>query len=317
MLLPVLAGLVGWYALLRTPVSAVRGVEAPPGLAETLKADVAYLASSPRNVDVLDHFVASAAHIEKELRAAGYRVTSHAYTVDGAFKVRNIEAEKIGRTRQSEIVVIGAHYDSIDDSPGADDNASGVAGLIAIARAMAGDATERTVRFVAFANEEPPDFQTTQMGSYVYAKRAHERGENIIGMISIESVGYFSDAPESQSYPAALRSFYPSTGNFVAFTSNIRSRALLHRCVKSFARHSSLGVESAALPEMIREVGWSDQWSFWQFGWPAVMVTDTAPFRNPNYHTANDRPETLDYMRMARVVSGLTGVVRELANGTI
>ena len=227
----------------------------------------------------------------------------------------NIEAEVAGN---DEVIVIGAHYDSVIGSPGADDNASGVAAMIELARRFAAEgrgAPRRTLRFVAFANEEPPHFATPEMGSFRYAQRCRERGEKILGMISLETIAYFTDAPKSQLYPAMLSLIYPSTGNFIAFVSNLKSRELLRRTLRAFRKHSEIPSQSGALPEMISGVGWSDQWAFWQFGYPAMMITDTALFRNPHYHTATDKPDTLDYERLARVVDGLTAVVDDLANG--
>lgn len=247
---------------------------------------------------------AAAAYIEASLVDSGLRVERQTYD-DG----ENLIAEITGG---DEIVVIGAHYDSVEGSPGADDNASGVAALLAMACSFAKARPRRTLRFVFFANEEPPHFQTESMGSWRYARRCHERGERIAAMLSVESIAYFSDARGSQQYPPLLSPFYPDTANFIAFVGNLASRSLVKQCAKSFARHSKVPVESAALPELIPEVGWSDQWAFWRFGWPALMVTDTAPFRNPHYHTSTDTPETLDYARFALVTEGLTGVAADL-----
>ncbi len=222
----------------------------------------------------------------------------------------NIEAEVAGN---DEIIVVGAHYDTVIGSPGADDNASGVAAVIELARAFAGESTKRTIRFVAFANEEPPHFATPQMGSFRYAQRCKERGERIVGMLSLETIGYFTDAPRSQQYPSMLDLFYPSIGNFIAFVSNLQSNRLLRRCVRQFRKHCEIPCASGALPEMISGVAWSDQWAFWQFGYPAIMVTDTALFRNPHYHSPTDLPATLDYQRLGRVVEGLTAMIGDLS----
>jgi Zn-dependent M28 family amino/carboxypeptidase len=226
----------------------------------------------------------------------------------------NVELEIAGGTKRDEIVVIGAHYDAVDGSPGADDNASGVAALLAIARRTRDASPARTIRLIAFADEEPPIFMTARMGSYQYAKRARERGERIVAMLSVESIGYYDSRQGSQNYPAPLSLIYPSTGDFIGFAGNLRSRALVKRCASAFRRHSDFPAEWAALPELIQEIGWSDQWSFWRFEYPALMVTDTALFRNPHYHRPSDTPETLDYDRMARVVEGLAGVALELAS---
>jgi Zn-dependent M28 family amino/carboxypeptidase len=248
----------------------------------------------------------AADYIEKELIAAGYK-PARQYTSGGD----NIEAEIAGATK--EIVVIGAHYDTVDESPGADDNASGVAGVLAMARRLAHAKPRRTLRFVFFVAEEPPNFKSATMGSYAYAKRCHDRGEKIAAMLSIESIGYYDTRPNSQMYPPFLSSFFPSTGDFIGFAGNTTSGDLVRKCVGAFRKHAQFPSEGAALPEVIEEIGWSDQWSFWQFGWPALMVTDTAPFRNPHYHTPTDTPETVDYERTARVVEGLIAVSAELS----
>ena len=209
-------------------------------------------------------------------------------------------------------MVIGAHYDTVYDCPGADDNTSGIAALLELARALKDSHPARTVRFVAFVNEEPPWFQTDDMGSLVYAEQAHKLKENIVAAISIETIGMYSDAEGSQEYPAGFKSLYPSKGNFIAFVGDLGSRSLVRQAVRSFREVTKFPSEGSAAPGAIPGVGWSDHWSFWQEGYPAIMVTDTAPFRNVNYHRPTDTPETLDYDSMARVVHGLVGVVADL-----
>jgi hypothetical protein len=268
-----------------------------------LRNDVYALAGTigERNLAEPEAYADAAAFIETALRKAGY-----APVRDDA---GNVEAQIRGG---DEIVVIGAHYDTVIGSPGADDNASGVAAMLAIARRLARERPARTVRFVAFANEEPPHYATEAMGSWQYAKRCRERGERIAAMLSIEAIGYFRDDAGSQHYPAMLEAVYPTTANFIAFASNLGSHALLERCVDVFRRKATVPAESGALPEDIPGIAWSDQWSFWRFGYEAVMVTDTALFRNPHYHERSDLPDTLDYDRLARTTEGLLAVVREL-----
>ncbi|HET7435668.1 MAG TPA: M28 family peptidase [Thermoanaerobaculia bacterium] len=278
-------------------------------LAAELRADVeALCAHGPRNETEPQALANAASHIERALRSAGYDVVREAVPeVDAP----NLIAEIRGTS--NEIVVIGAHYDSVEGSPGADDNASGVAALLALARRLHGTQPRRTIRFVAFVNEEPPSFQTPRMGSWNHARRAHEHHEKIVAMLSLEMLGCYADEAGSQQYPPALRAFYPDRGNFIAFAGNTASRKLMRQCVRAFRDHAQFPSEGAALPEAIPQIGWSDQWSFWQFGWPGVMVTDTALFRNPHYHLPTDMPDTLDYERMARVIEGLHEVVRALA----
>ena len=151
------------------------------------------------------------------------------------------------------------------------------------------------------------------MGSFVYASRCKAHGDKISAMISLETIGYFSDAPHSQTYPSpGLGLFYPNVGNFIGFVSNVHSRALLRRVVAFFRKHARIPSEGAALPSFIPGVSWSDQWSFWRYGYPGIMVTDTAPFRYPHYHSSSDTPDKLDYDRFTLVVSGMEKVIEDL-----
>jgi hypothetical protein len=309
LLVVILLGVVAIRTATSMPGRSHRGAlppltDAQRMLAASLLADVeALCAVAPRSAFVRDHLAAAAAHVEGRL---GTNVERHG---DAA---ANLIVEIPGSSQRDEIVVIGAHYDSIDETIGADDNASGTAALIALAQRFAGMKPARTLRFVAFVNEEPPHFKTGDMGSYRYAKRCSERKEKIVAMLSLEMLGYYDDRAGAQAYPAPLSAFYPSEGNFIAFAGNLDSLGLVRRCVKSFRAHAEFPAEGAALPELIPQIGWSDQWSFWQFGYPGLMVTDTALFRNPHYHRMSDTPETLDYERLARVVEGLEPVIREL-----
>ncbi|MBX3170118.1 MAG: M28 family peptidase [Candidatus Eremiobacteraeota bacterium] len=248
--------------------------------------------------------------MEQQFKSAGYPVERQEYMAgDPAEKFCNLVAE---RKAGPEIVVIGAHYDTIPSTPGADDNASGVAILLELARQLRNP--KRTVRFVAFTNEEPYFFQTEEMGSLVYARKCRAANELIVAMLSLETLGYYKDKPGTQKYPFPLSLVYPNTGNFVGFVGNLSSRALTRRVVESFRRQAAFPSQGACLPTFIPGVGWSDHWSFWQVGYPALMVTDTAPFRNPNYHQNTDKPETLDFERMARVTLGLRKVLDELVS---
>lgn len=264
-----------------------------------------------RNLQRPEQLERALVHVEGALRSAGHAPRRLGYEVGGR-TVYNLEVELRGRVKPAEIVVVGGHYDSAVGAPAADDNASGVAATIALARAFAGKAPARTLRFVAFVNEEPPHFWTASMGSLVYANECKRKGEAIVAMLSLETMAYFSDAEGSQRYPFPFDLLYPSTGNFIAFVGNTASRGLTRDAVGVFRRSATIPSEGAAVPGFIPGVGWSDHWSFWQNGYPALMVTDTAPFRNPHYHHATDTPETLDYPRFARVVAGLESVIGEL-----
>ena len=287
--------------------------ESEMALRVELKADVQKLAGEigERNMNRYPQLLAASDFIEMSLAGAGLTPRRVSYELRGRAG-HNIEAEIRGTS--PEIFVIGAHYDSVLGCPGANDNASGVAALLALARRFAGKPTGQTLRFVAFVNEEPPYFQTEEMGSLVYAKRCQARGDRIAAMISLETIGYFSDEPGSQKYPAVgLGFFYPTKGNFIGFATNTGSRALLRTAVSAFRKAGRIPCEGAALPAAIPGVGWSDHWAFWQCGYPAIMVTDTAPFRYPHYHEATDTPDKLDYDRFALVVSGVQKMIEQLA----
>ena len=281
-------------------------------LRDELIADVRILGAEigERNMARYPQLNAAADFIENSFSRAGLHPRRDTYDLHGR-ACHNIEAEIRGA--RSEILLIGAHYDSVFESPGANDNGSGVAAMLALARRFAQTPAQCTLRFVAFVNEEPPYFLTEQMGSFVYAGRCKARGDHISAMISLETIGYFSDAPHSQTYPVpGLGVFYPTVGNFIGFVANVHSRALLRRSIAFFRKHAGIPSEGAALPAFIPGVSWSDQWSFWQHGYPGIMVTDTAPFRYPHYHSASDTPDKLDYDRFALVVSGMRNVIEGL-----
>ena len=280
--------------------------------AENLRRHVEAIASRERNVFRPEALEAAARLVEQALSGLGYAVGAQRFQ-SGPGEVRNLEVEVKGGARAGEIVVVGAHYDSVAGAVGANDNGSGVAAVIELARLLRGANPARTLRFVAFVNEEPPFYHSDAMGSRHYTRRSRERGERIVAMLSLETIGYYSDRPGSQRYPFPLSLFYPSTGNFIAFVSNLASRPLLHEAVSAFRRHAGVSSEAVAAPAFIPGVDWSDHWSFWQEGWPALMVTDTAPYRYPHYHTMQDTPDKVDYERLARVVTGLHGMLRALA----
>jgi Zn-dependent M28 family amino/carboxypeptidase len=282
-------------------------------LAAGLRRDVVELAETigERNTQRYAELRRAADYIEKQLSVAG-AVTRHTYTGSGK-ACDNLEVEIRGSSSPDEIVIVGGHYDSVLGCAGANDNASGTAGVLALARILAKSAPARTLRFVAFVNEEPPHFRTPEMGSRVYARRCRERNENIVAMLSLETIGCFSDAEASQHYPPPLGMFYPSTGNFIAFVGNLGSGSLVRRCVRRFRERAAFPSEGAAVPGFLPGVGWSDHESFWEYGYSGVMVTDTAPFRYPHYHLEGDTPDKVDFDRCARVIDGVEHVVRDLA----
>ena len=285
-------------------------------LAAELRSAVAYLAETigERNVRHRPHELAQTAdYITKELSAAGYLVQRQEYDVDGTTCV-NLDVEITGKTTPAEIVIVGAHYDSVANCPAANDNGSGVAGVLSLARAFSQSEHDRTLRFVAFVNEEKPYSHTELMGSWVYARRCRERGEKIVAMLSLETIGYYSDRSGSQRYPSILRYLYPAIGNFIAFVGNTRYSRLVREVVRTFRRHEKFPCLGGVLPEAMSDIGRSDHWPFWREGYPALMVTDTAPFRFPYYHTPADTVDKIDFDRMARVIRGLRPVIAKLAS---
>jgi hypothetical protein len=288
--------------------------DAQQALATRLRGDVVMLAETigPRGVSDPDGLRQAVAFIERSLRDAGYEPARQTFTCEGV-EVANIEAEIAGADKADEVVVIGAHYDSVARQPGANDNATGVAAVLELARRFAGAKPARTLRFVLFVNEEPPWFQTELMGSMVYAGRCRQRGEDIAAMVSFDGIGSFSDAPGSQNYPFPFNLAYPSTANFIGIVGNTSSGPLVRRVVGTFREHAQFPSQGGAVPAAIPGVGFSDHWSFWQHGYPGVLVTDTLPFRYEHYHTAADTPDKIDFDRASRVVDGMEHVVRELA----
>jgi hypothetical protein len=295
-------GIAGFlYFMIRMPGTSHAG-PLPPltgearALSLRLRLHVAALAAKERNVDL----ETPARYIEQAFRSQGLEFSVQEF-VSGERKVRNIEAG-VGD------IVVGAHYDTVPGSPGANDNASGVAVLIELA------AMKVPVRLVAFANEEPPYSFGPEMGSWTWAKRARDLGEPIHAMFSLEMLGYFRDTAGSQRYPAPLGLFYPDRADFIAFVGDLGARGLVRRSIGAFRKSAKFPSEGVAAPSFIPGVTWSDHWSFRRHGYPAIMITDTAFYRYPHYHRPSDTPDKLDYERMARVTLGLAAMLNELAN---
>lgn len=284
-------------------------------LAARLRSHVETIATTigPRNI--LAHpkqLHRTADWIESTFRELGYEPRRQNFTADGE-TVCNIDVELRGASKADEILVIGAHYDSVTNCPAANDNGSGIAGTFELARQFRDTNPTRTLRFVAFVNEEPPYFHTESMGSLVYARACRARNEKIAGMISLETIGYYSDAPGSQKYPAPFNMFFPNVGDFIGFCGSWSSRSFIARVTESFRRHTQFPSQGLSAPDWIPGIGWSDHWSFSKVGYPALMATDTAPYRYTYYHTPEDTPEKLDYGKMARVVMGIGRVVSQLS----
>lgn len=285
-------------------------------LAPRLEAHVRAVASRPHNVVHYAALQAAAAYIEATLAGLGLAPVSQTYKVDGR-TVRNIEAV-IGPAPPAPVdatYIVGAHYDSPGDSPGANDNGTGVAAVLELARLLAKHAPSRTrLRLVLFVNEERPYGKTPDMGSWRHAQLMKQTGEPVAGMISLETIGYFSDEPGSQRYPPPFWFVFPDKGNFVAFIGLPRARAFLRRVIRSFRAHTAFPSIGGVAPGFLPGIDLSDHWSYNQFGFPALMVTDTAPYRNPRYHELDDLPGTIDYKSLARVTAGLARVLREIAD---
>lgn len=252
-------------------------------------------------------------YIISEFGRYGYTSELQKYQIEGK-TYKNIIVTLEGNKEPEKIIIIGAHYDSVVGSPGADDNASAVAGLLELARLISKEKTAKTIKFIAFTNEEPPFFKSGEMGSMIYAKEAKRRKEKIEAMICLEMIGYFSLKKNSQSYPFPLNFFYPEVGNFIAVVGNIASLELVNKVTSAFKKHSNFPIESIATFEIIAPgIDFSDHASFWRYGYKGVMITDTAFYRNPNYHSPTDLPNTLNYQDLAEVVKGLYYVIMELS----
>lgn len=309
-------GVAGGLWMRHCPAAGPRRMIPPTFSPATLRATVQTLAGDigERNVDCPAALTCAARYIEETWRGQGYVVSRQPFVAQGVECV-NLAVERPGTTRPAEIIVIGAHYDSPFGSPGANDNATGVAALLELSRLFATQTVERTVRFVAFTNEEL--FKTEAMGSRVYARACRQRGDDIRAMAALETIGYFTDTPGSQSYPPFFRWFYPDRGNFLAFISDVRSRTVMHEAVAAFRAHADFPVECCATFASVPGVDWSDHFAFWEQGYRAFMVTDTAPYRYPYYHEATDTPDRVNFDALARLLPGLAGAVATLASPSV
>jgi Zn-dependent M28 family amino/carboxypeptidase len=255
----------------------------------------------------------AASFIEQEFASLGYQVQSQWYESDGG-KVRNIIVEKKGEHPPKASIVIGAHYDTVVGTPGADDNATGIAGLIELSRLLKEHNNRRTIRFVAFPHEEPPYFYTHRMGSRQYARNLKESGERIFAMLTLEMIGYAGEGFK-QLYPAPLLRIlgqYPKDGNYIALVSNLRSARVLSMVRKAMRHRGTVGVESLSAPGFVPPLFLSDHSSFWKYGFPALMITDTAFLRNPHYHSSTDTADTLNYRFLAGVIDAVHAAVLAL-----
>jgi Zn-dependent M28 family amino/carboxypeptidase len=255
-----------------------------------------------RNIESLNK---AADFIKIEFQNYGYSPVEQKFEVKGT-EYKNLIA-RYGPDSGPRFIV-GAHYDVAGEQPGADDNASGIAGLLALAWLFRKHAPETgfCIEFVAYTLEEFPFFKTEKMGSFIHARSLNEKGQiNILGMACLEMLGYYSDAPGSQFYPISLMNlFYPSTGNFIGVVGNFSSRRLI-RHFRHKMELADIDVRSLIAPSIVAGVDFSDHMNYWKFGYPAVMITDTAFYRNPYYHSVTDEIETLDFKKMSEVIKGL------------
>jgi len=272
----------------------------------------------PRTLKKPKTIQATVGYIESQWIEMGYLIKRESYEAIGD-EATNLVVERTGTTRANEIVLLGAHYDTVSTTPGADDNASAVAVLLEVSRLLQEHVCRRTIRYVTFACEEPPYFNFDAMGSQYHARQSKLRGDKIVGMLCLEMVGYYSSVKGSQSIPPSipkwLRWVFPKRGDFLAAVGNMPSWKLCWRFRRGFKRGTkSMPLFSLCLPEKIREIRLSDNSSFWDQGYPALMLTDTSFLRNPNYHRATDTPDTLDYLRMTEVALGVASALRSLSD---
>ena len=290
--------------------------DAEAALAQSLERHIATIAAREHNVVHYDELEKVARYIEATLASFGYAVGRQEFLADGKL-VRNIDVaiEPAGRSADPDVIVVGAHYDSVSGSPGANDNASGAAAVIELARLLRDldRVGGKRIRLALFVNEEPPYFRTEAMGSLRYARALAQRNERVVAMYSLETIGFYSSDPGSQIYPAPFGLMFPDRGDFVAFVGMMGSRALVRETMRSFRTHTSFPTIAGVAPDFIPGIGWSDHWAFAEQGFQAVMITDTAPFRYPHYHQPSDTADKVDAEKVARVVKGIERVIRDLS----
>jgi Zn-dependent M28 family amino/carboxypeptidase len=285
---------------------------------DTLRAHIEHLAGTigERNVHCPRKLHAAAHYLTHQWSLQGYPVERQAYEVGGVV-CENLEVTRLGTTRRSEIILLGAHYDTVPGSPGANDNGTGIAALLELSRLFATFDPNLTLRFVAFVNEEAPFFTNRTQGSMVYAQAARRRRDDIRLMASLETIGSYFDAPGTQTYPPLFNLFYPDRGNFIGFVSNFRSGKAMRRLAEAFRAHSDFPLETVATFGFVPGVGWSDHRSFWYEGYPALMITDTAHHRYPHYHLPSDTPDKIAFPELTRVTSGLFAAFADLAQNGV
>ena len=242
--------------------------------------------------------------IKQKWESQGYVVKKHTFSIKGK-EYSNLEIEIKGRTLPSEIIIISAQYDTLPNSPGANNNGSGMAILFQLSQLLRKYTPDRTLRLLNFVNEEDPFFGTEMMGSYQYAKRCRQRGEEIRVMLSLDALGVYKDEPGSQRLPFPFSMFYPSRGNFLAFIGDFSSRKYMVETTRGFKKGSSFPIEAGVVPKWVEGAAWSDHLSFWRFGYPGIMITDTGGFRSASHTTKEDTIDKLNFEAMSRIVVGM------------
>lgn len=286
-------------------------------IAAQLRTHIVAIASTPHNTDHPAAYEKAAQYIETTLQDLGYPVARQQFDIPG-HRVRNIYVRLLTQNAPAatppKVLVIGAHYDSAFDAPGANDNGTGTALVLELARLLKDLSRPRyEIHLVLFANEEPPWWGTGHMGSVHYAKAMRAENRSLIGMISLETLGAFSDEPGSQSYPFPLGPGFPGKANFIAFVALPRARTFLHEMIGSFREHTKFPTIGGVGPSFIDGLAWSDHAAFEEEGFPGLMITDTALYRYAHYHKPTDTPDKIDFERLARITKGIELAVRDIA----
>jgi hypothetical protein len=285
-------------------------------LASLLKRHIETIAAHEHNIAHYDELQKVARYLETTLESYGYTVNRWNFFVDDK-SVRNIDVviEPPSDAASPEVIVVGAHYDSARTSPGANDNATGTAAVLELARLL-GDLrgkSRKRIRLALFVNEEPPYFQTADMGSLRYAEALSSQNEPVVAMYSLETLGCYSSAPGTQRYPVPFGLLLPDRGDFISFVGTLNSRPLVHEAVRSFRSHTRFPTVAGVAPSVVPGFDWSDHWAFEQLGVQALMITDTALYRYPHYHRPSDTPDKVDVEKLARVLKGIERVIRDAA----
>jgi hypothetical protein len=279
-----------------------------------LESDIYHMAVrlGPRNAFSYERLQKCAEWIKKRWESQGYAVKSHKFSIQEK-DYENLEIEIRGQKTPTEIVVVSAQYDTLPDSPGANNNASGVAVLLQLSNLLKNFSPDRTLRLVNFVNEEDPFFGTEWMGSFKYAENAYQKHENIKIMLSIDSIGIYKDEPGSQKLPFPFSVFYPDRGNFLAFIGDFGSRKYMIQATRGFKKGSSFLIKAGVVPKWAKGAAWSDHSSFWKFGYPGIQITDTGAFRSPYHTTKEDTIEKINLDALSRIVMGMYGSIIELS----